>query len=156
MIEFYIDPDSICIFSKTTCSFCHKAIGLLKNYNVNVQLIELDKIREGAMLSQELLTHTKQKTVPNIFIFGKHIGGFSELNDPEDQAQRFQDQVSKAKAGDDEAMSYDHDYIRALEYGLPPTAGLGIGVDRMVMLFTDAASIRDVLLFPYMRNEKFE
>lgn len=91
------------------------------------------------------------------FISGRELAnGFSELNDPEDQAQRFQDQVSKAKAGDDEAMSYDHDYIRALEYGLPPTAGLGIGVDRMVMLFTDAASIRDVLLFPYMRNEKFE
>ena len=73
MIEFYIDPDSICIFSKTTCSFCHKAIKLLDNYNVNVQLIELDKITEGPMLSQELLTRTKQKTVPNIFIFGKHI-----------------------------------------------------------------------------------
>jgi glutaredoxin len=85
MIEFYIDPDSICIFSKTTCSFCHKAIGLLKNYNVNVQLIELDKIREGAMLSQELFTRTNQKTVPNIFIFGKHIGGFSELNDLHNQ-----------------------------------------------------------------------
>ena len=81
MIEFYINPDSICIFSKTTCSFCHKAIELLKNYNVNVQLIELDKIKEGPMLSKELLTRTNQKTVPNIFIFGKHIGGFSELND---------------------------------------------------------------------------
>jgi len=85
MIEFYIDPDSICIFSKTTCSFCHKAIGLLNNYNVNVQLIELDKIREGPMLSQELFARTKQKTVPNIFIFGKHVGGFSELNDLHNQ-----------------------------------------------------------------------
>ena len=85
MIEFYIDPDSICIFSKTTCSFCHKAIGLLNNYNVNVQLIELDKITEGAILSQELFTRTKQKTVPNIFIFGKHIGGFSELNNLHNQ-----------------------------------------------------------------------
>jgi len=85
MIEFYIDPDSICIFSKTTCSFCHKAIGLLNNYNVNVQLIELDKIREGPMLSQELFTRTNQKTVPNIFIFGKHIGGFSELNNLHNQ-----------------------------------------------------------------------
>ena len=85
MIEFYIDPDSICIFSKTTCSFCHKAISLLNNYNVNVQLIELDKIREGPMLSQELFTRTNQKTVPNIFIFGKHIGGFSELNNLHNQ-----------------------------------------------------------------------
>jgi lysyl-tRNA synthetase class 2 len=91
------------------------------------------------------------------FVSGRELAnGFSELNDPEDQAERFREQVSKAKAGDDEAMSYDRDYIRALEYGLPPTAGLGIGVDRMVMLFTNAASIRDVLLFPYMRNEKFE
>ena len=78
------------------------------------------------------------------------------MNDPEDQSERFKAQVKMLEQGDNEAMSYDHDYIRALEYGLPPTAGLGIGIDRLVMLFTDSASIRDVLLFPYMRNEKAE
>ena len=78
------------------------------------------------------------------------------MNDPEDQSERFKAQVKMLEQGDNEAMSYDHDYIRALEYGLPPTAGLGIGIDRLVMLFTDSASIRDVLLFPYMRNEKNE
>ena len=78
------------------------------------------------------------------------------MNDPEDQSERFKAQVKMLDHGDNEAMSYDHDYIRALEYGLPPTAGLGIGIDRLVMLFTDSASIRDVLLFPYMRNEKNE
>jgi lysyl-tRNA synthetase class 2 len=89
-----------------------------------------------------------------LFIDTKEIAnGFSELNDPEDQAERFRDQARKKEAGDQEAMYYDGDYIRAMEYGLPPTAGAGIGVDRLVMLLTDSASIRDVILFPQMRPE---
>jgi lysyl-tRNA synthetase class 2 len=88
------------------------------------------------------------------FIGGRELAnGFSELNDPEDQAQRFKDQLERKAAGDEEAMYYDADYVRALEYGMPPAAGLGLGVDRMVMLFTNAPSIRDVLLFPHMRPE---
>jgi lysyl-tRNA synthetase class 2 len=79
--------------------------------------------------------------------------GFSELNDPEDQARRFRTQVANRDAGDDEAMYYDADYIRALEYGMPPAGGQGLGIDRLVMLFTDSPSIRDVLLFPHMRPE---
>ncbi len=79
--------------------------------------------------------------------------GFNELNDPVDQEERFQKQVDSRNAGDEEACMMDEDYIRALEYGLPPTAGAGMGIDRLVMLLTNQVSIRDVLLFPYMRSE---
>ncbi|MDT8428213.1 MAG: lysine--tRNA ligase [Pseudomonadales bacterium] len=89
-----------------------------------------------------------------LFIGGREIAnGFSELNDAEDQAERFHEQVSQKDSGDDEAMHYDADYITALEYGMPPTAGEGIGVDRLVMLFANAASIKDVLLFPHLRPQ---
>ena len=89
-----------------------------------------------------------------LFVGGKELAnGFSELNDPEDQAARFHAQVAAMQGGDDEAMHFDADYIRALEVGLPPSGGLGVGIDRLVMLFTDSSSIRDVLLFPYMRPE---
>ena len=133
-------------------------------------LLEIfEKTVEAGLIQPTFVTHYPVEVSPlaresdsepgitdrfELFIGGKELAnGFSELNDPEDQAARFRAQVTAKDSGDDEAMHFDADYIRALEYGLPPTGGLGVGIDRLVMLLADAASIRDVLLFPYMRPE---
>jgi len=146
------------------------AIPLKDSYGLGKIQIEIfDKTVEHRLMNPTFITAYPTEVSPlarrsdeddfvtdrfEFFIGGREIGnGFSELNDAEDQADRFKQQVNEKEAGDDEAMFYDEDYIIALEHGLPPTAGEGIGIDRLVMLFTDSASIRDVLLFPHMKPE---
>lgn len=143
-------------------------IPIYKQYGLGKVQIEIfEKTAEDQLFEPTFITEYPAEVSPlarrndqnpfitdrfEFFIAGRELAnGFSELNDPEDQAERLQAQVAARDAGDDEAMLYDEDYVTALEYGLPPTAGEGIGIDRLVMLLTDSASIRDVLLFPHMR-----
>ncbi len=145
-------------------------IPLKNSYGLGKVQIEIfDKTVEHHLRQPTFITHYPTEVSPlarrsdddsfvtdrfEFFVGGREIAnGFSELNDAEDQAERFKSQVAEKDAGDDEAMHYDADYITALEYGLPPTAGEGIGIDRLVMLFSDSPSIRDVLLFPHMRPQ---
>jgi len=146
----------------------HLGIELKPNYGLGkIQTEIFEKTVEENLLQPTFITQFPAEVSPlarpnddnpfvtdrfEFFVGGREIAnGFSELNDPEEQAERFKAQVAEKDAGDLEAMHYDADYITALEYGLPPTAGEGIGIDRLVMLFTDSSSIRDVILFPHMR-----
>ena len=155
-------------------AYCEKLdVPVKDNYGAGKLQIEIfdatveDKLREPTFITQyptEVSPLSRRNDEDpfvadrfEFFVAGRELAnGFSELNDPEEQAARFRAQVENKEAGDDEAMAYDHDYIRALEYGMPPTTGIGIGIDRLVMLLTDCASIRDVLLFPHMRPETFD
>ena len=141
-----------------------------ENYGLGKIQIEIfEKTVESKLLSPTFITQFPTEVSPlarknsddpfvtdryEYFIAGREIAnGFSELNDPEEQAERFNKQVEEKKSGDAEAMHFDDDYIKALEYGMPPTAGEGIGIDRLVMFLTDSPSIRDVILFPHMRQK---
>ncbi len=147
-----------------------KSIGgqVLDHWGAGKVLFEIfERTVEDRLIQPTFITHYPVEVSPlsrvsdtdssitdrfEFFIAGIEIAnGFSELNDPEDQAARFKNQIEQRQSGDDEAMHYDDDYIRALEYGLPPTAGEGIGIDRLVMLLTNRTSIRDVILFPYLK-----
>lgn len=151
-------------------NYAHHELNLdiLKQWGLGkVQLEVFEKIAEPQLINPTFVTQYPAEVSPlarpnddnpfvtdrfEFFVAGREIAnGFSELNDPDVQAQRFKEQAEAKAGGDDEAMVYDADYIKALEYGMPPTAGEGIGIDRLVMLLTDSASIRDVILFPLMK-----
>lgn len=165
-----ITPDQI-DHLETARELAHKyEIATPAHYGLGKIQTELfEKLVEEKLQQPIFITHFPKEVSPlsraneendfitdrfEFYVGGREIAnGFSELNDPEDQAARFREQLKARNAGDLEAMSFDEDYITALEYGLPPTAGEGIGIDRLVMLFTDNASIRDVILFPLLRSK---
>jgi len=138
---------------------CGELIGLLFEQYVEHELIQPTFITQFPVETSPLARRNdKNPAVTDrfeLFCVGREIANaFSELNDPIDQAQRFQHQLDAKDRGQQETMDYDHDYIRALEHGLPPTAGEGIGIDRLAMLLTDAQSIRDVILFPLLKPQQ--
>ncbi len=172
IIQFNPDIDPAALDDLEQCKAIASGMGiaLLDSYGLGKVQIEIfEKTVEHRLLQPTFITQYPTEVSPlarrndddpfvtdrfEFFIAGRELAnGFSELNDAEDQAERFQQQVADKDAGDMEAMHYDEDYIRALEYGLPPTAGEGIGIDRLIMFLTDSPSIRDVLLFPHMRPE---
>ena len=171
ILEFNAD------ISKEDLSSLEKATAIAKGLGIHIkdsyglgkiQIEIFEKTVESKLMEPTFITEYPVEVSPlsrrndenefivdrfELFIAGRELAnGFSELNDPEDQAERFRQQVEEKEAGDDEAMHFDQDYITALEHGLPPTAGLGIGVDRLVMFLSNAPSIRDVILFPHMRD----
>jgi lysyl-tRNA synthetase class 2 len=156
-------------FDKAKAYASSLGIPLKDTYGLGKIQIEIfEKVAEHRLMAPTFITEYPTEVSPlarrnndnefitdrfEFFVGGREIAnGFSELNDAEDQAARFKQQVAEKAGGDLEAMHFDEDYIKALEYGLPPTAGEGIGIDRLVMLFTNSPSIRDVILFPHMKH----
>ncbi len=172
ILEFNPDIDAAIMRDKAALAGLARARGIVvrDGWGIGKMQIELfEKTVEERLLDPTFITAYPTEVSPlarrndedpditdrfELFIGGREIAnGFTELNDAEDQAARFREQLAARESGDEEAMHFDADYIRALEHGMPPTAGEGIGIDRLVMLFTDSPSIRDVLLFPHMRPE---
>lgn len=170
ILHFNLDLSPADINSRTAAVKVAENLGILVKENAGLGKVQIDifeKTVESRLMNPTFITAYPVEVSPlarsndddphvtdrfEFFVGGREIAnGFSELNDAEDQAKRFMQQVQDKAAGDDEAMHFDADYITALEHGMPPTAGEGIGIDRLVMLLTDAPSIRDVLLFPQMR-----
>jgi lysyl-tRNA synthetase class 2 len=166
-----IAPDTL--RNKDQALACAKRLGLdVKDSDLlgKICMAIFDKVVEPKLIQPTFITlypvdvsplsrrHASDPTLTDrfeLYICGKEIANaFSELNDPEDQRERFLVQLKEREAGDDEAPEMDEDYIHVLEYGMPPAGGEGIGIDRLVMIFTDSASIRDVILFPHMRTKE--